>query len=133
MTNRILVIGALMAGIGVAVGAFGAHGLRPILSEKMMAVFETGVRYHLVHALAMLLAGLSAHSFRHRAFVRAGWSFLVGILIFSGSLYTLALTDIRTLGMLTPLGGLAFLLGWGFLAGGYWKVPLKPDSSTSEP
>jgi uncharacterized membrane protein YgdD (TMEM256/DUF423 family) len=131
MTNRILVIGAVMAGIGVAAGAFGAHGLRPILSEKMMAVFETSVRYHLVHALAMLIAGLSAHWFGHRVFVKGGWSFLIGILIFSGSLYTMALTDIRTLGMLTPFGGLAFLIGWGLLARGYWKQPLTRASVTS--
>ena len=75
MANRVLFIGALLALIGVAAGAFGAHGLRPILSEKMMTVFETGVRYHLVHALAMLIAGLSAHWFSHRVFAWAGWSF----------------------------------------------------------
>ncbi len=123
MVHRILVIGACAALIGVAAGAFGAHGLRPILSEKMMTVFETGVRYHLVHALAMLIAGLSAHWFSHRIFVWSGWSFLIGLLLFSGSLYTLALSDIRGLGILTPFGGLAFLIGWGFLAWGYWKVP----------
>ena len=130
MVNRILVIGACAALIGVAVGAFGAHGLRPILSEKMMAVFETGVRYHLVHALAMLIAGLSVHWFSHRIFVWAGWSFLIGLLLFSGSLYTLALLDIRGLGILTPFGGLAFLTGWGFLAWGYWKVPPPRDPSS---
>ncbi|MDH5429498.1 MAG: DUF423 domain-containing protein [Nitrospirota bacterium] len=132
MTNRILIIGAIMAGIGVAAGAFGAHGLRPILSEKMMAVFETGVRYHLVHAMAMLIAGLSAHWFSRRVFLKAGWSFFLGIFIFSGSLYALALTDTRTLGILTPLGGLAFLIGWGFLAWGYWKSPLSPLPSSSK-
>ena len=132
MINRILVIGALMTGIGVAAGAFGVHGLRPILSEKMMAVFETGVRYHLIHSLAMLIAGLSAHWFNHRAFVKAGWSFFVGILIFSGSLFTLALTDIRTLGMFTPLGGLAFLIGWGFLAWGYGNHSPMLDSSSRQ-
>lgn len=132
MGNRILVAGAIMAGIGVAAGAFGAHGLRPILSEKMMAVFETGVRYHLVHAMAMLIAGLSAHGFSHRIFLKAGWSFFLGIIIFSGSLYTLALTDIRTLGMLTPFGGLAFLIGWGFLAWGYWKTSLSLDPSSPQ-
>lgn len=130
MANRILVVGALVAGIGVAAGAFGAHGLRPILSEKMMVVFETGVRYHLVHALAMLIAGVSAHWFNHRAFLNAGWSFFVGILIFSGSLFTLALTEIRTLGMFTPFGGLAFLIGWGFLAWGYWKAPFTFNPSS---
>ena len=129
MVNRILVMGACAALIGVAAGAFGAHGLRPILSEKMMTVFETGVRYHLVHALAMLIAGLSAHWFSHRIFVWAGWSFLLGLLLFSGSLYTLALSDIRGLGILTPFGGLAFLIGWGFLAWGYWKVPPTRNSS----
>ncbi len=133
MANRILVIGACAALIGVAAGAFGAHGLRPILSEKMMTVFETGVRYHLVHALAMLIAGLSAHWFSHRIFVWSGWSFLIGLLLFSGSLYTLALSGIRGLGILTPFGGLAFLIGWGFLAWGYWKVPLIRGTSTSEP
>lgn len=127
MVNRMLVVGAVVAGLGVAAGAFGAHGLRPILSEKMMAVFETGVRYQLVHALAMLIAGLSAHSFKHPAFVKAGWSFFVGILIFSGSLFTLALTETRILGMLTPFGGLAFLIGWGFLAWGYWKTSTTFD------
>ena len=132
MANRILVIGACAALIGVTAGAFGAHGLRPILSEKMMIVFETGVRYHLVHALAMLIAGLSAHWFSHRIFVWSGWSFLIGLLLFSGSLYTLALSGIRGLGILTPFGGLAFLMGWGFLAWGYWKVPLIRDTSTSE-
>lgn len=128
MANRILVIGALMALIGVAAGAFGAHGLRPILSEKMMTVFETGVRYHLVHALAMVIAGLSAQGFGHRIFAWAGWSFFIGLLLFSGSLYTLALSGIRGLGILTPFGGLAFLIGWGLLARGYWKLPPTQNS-----
>ena len=132
MVYRILSLGAIMALIAVAAGAFGAHGLRPMLSEKMMAVFETGVRYHLVHALAMLVAGLSAQAFSHPVFVKAGWSFLVGILIFSGSLYTMTLTDIRTLGILTPIGGLAFLIGWGLLVRGYWKPPLIGKSSVLE-
>ncbi len=121
MAYRILLVGALMAMIGVAAGAFGAHGLRPILSEKMMTVFETGVRYHLVHALAMLIAGLSAQVLGSPVFIKAGWSFFIGILIFSGSLFTMALTDIRTLGMLTPIGGLGFLIGWGLLAWGFRK------------
>ncbi len=132
MINRMLVIGAIMAGIGVAAGAFGAHGLRPILAEKMMTAFETGVQYHLIHALAMLIAGLSAHWFSHRVFVKANWSFLIGIFLFSGSLYTMDLTDIRMLGILTPFGGLAFLIGWGLLAKGYWMIPFHHASSTVE-
>ncbi len=130
MRTRILMIGAITAGIGVAAGAFGAHGLRPILSEKMMTVFETGVRYHLVHALAMLIAGLSLQWSHQRVFLKAGWSFFIGILIFSGSLYTMALTDIRTLGMLTPLGGLAFLIGWGCLAWGYRVAATESNDRT---
>lgn len=128
MANRILIVGALMAMIGVAAGAFGAHGLRPILSEKMMTVFETAVRYQLVHALAMLIAGLSAQVFGSQVFMKAGWSFFIGTLIFSGSLYTMVLTDIRTLGMLTPIGGLGFLIGWGLLAWGYRKIPPTGNS-----
>ncbi len=118
-----------MAMIGVAAGAFGAHGLRPILSEKMMAVFETAVRYQLVHALAMLIAGLSAQVFGPQAFIKAGWSFFIGTLIFSGSLYAMVLTEMRSLGMLTPLGGLGFLIGWGLLAWGFSANKGTGDSS----
>lgn len=126
--QRLLMCGAFMSFLGVAAGAFGAHGLRPILSEPMMAVFETGVRYHLVHGLAILIAGLSAYILGLPAFVRAGWSFFVGILIFSGSLYVLALSGIRTLGILTPFGGLAFLIGWGLLAWGFWSAKQMTQS-----
>lgn len=127
--RRLLMCGAVVSLLGVAAGAFGAHGLRPVLTEQMMAVFETSVRYHLVHGLAILIAGLSAHFFRHRVFLWAGWSFMLGICIFSGSLYTLSLSGIRTLGILTPFGGLAFLIGWGLLARGYWTAQeiIKPQ------
>ncbi len=121
--RALCVCGAIISLLGVAAGAFGAHGLRPILTEPMMAVFETSVRYHLVHGLAILIAGFSAHFFRHRVFLWAGWSFLLGVFIFSGSLYTLSLSGIRSLGILTPFGGLAFLIGWGLLAWGYWSSP----------
>ncbi len=129
--RSLLMCGAVMSFLGVAAGAFGAHGLRPILTEQMMAVFETSVRYHLVHGLAILIAGLSAQYFAHPAFVRAGWSFFVGILVFSGSLCILALSGIRTLGMLTPLGGVAFLIGWGLLAWGFWSAKGLQNSDTS--
>lgn len=117
--RSLLICGAVLSLLGVAAGAFGAHGLRPILTEQMMAVFETSVRYHLVHGLAILIAGLSANFFHHRAFLWSGWSFILGVFIFSGSLYTLSLSGIRTFGILTPFGGLAFLIGWGLLAWGY--------------
>lgn len=120
--RALFVSGAIISLLGVAAGAFAAHGLRPILSESMMAVFETGARYHLIHGLAILIAGFSAHCFRHHVFLWAGWSFILGVVVFSGSLYTLSLSGIRSLGILTPFGGLAFLIGWGLLAWGYWSA-----------
>jgi uncharacterized membrane protein YgdD (TMEM256/DUF423 family) len=120
MARQILVSGALIALAGVAVGAFGAHGLRSLLSEPMLNVFETGVRYHLIHALGMLIAGLSLAYAPARWFTYAAWAFSLGIILFSGSLYMLSISGLRTLGMITPLGGLCFLVGWGLLARGYW-------------
>ncbi|MDR4495348.1 MAG: DUF423 domain-containing protein [Nitrospirales bacterium] len=120
--RSLFMCGAILSLLGVAAGAFGAHGLRPILTEQMMAVFETSVRYHLVHGLAILIAGFSGHLFRHRGFLWAGRSFILGVFVFSGSLYTLSLSGIRTFGILTPFGGLAFLIGWGLLAWGYWSA-----------
>ena len=105
-------VGALMAGIGVGLGAFGAHGLRGRLSPEMLAVFETGVRYQMYHALAILLTAALMARVDGRASIIAGWSFFAGIMIFSGSLYALALTGVTTLGAITPIGGLAFLIGW---------------------
>lgn len=116
MARTFLAIGALAGLTGVALGAFGAHGLRGRLSPEMLAVFETGVRYQLYHAL--VLVALSALGPRPNGWsiVWAGWLFASGIVLFSGSLYLLALTGVRGLGAITPLGGVAFLLGWGLLA-----------------
>ena len=115
------VVGAAFASLAVAGGAFGAHSLKRVLSADMLAVFETAVRYQMYHALALLLVGES----RHRApanvwWNRAGWSFVVGIGLFSGSLFALAFTELRWCGAVTPVGGLAFLLGWVFLAVGHF-------------
>lgn len=109
-------VGALMGFVGVGLGAFGAHGLRARLSPDMLAVFETGVRYQMYHALALLAVAAVMSRGDGRAVVVAGWSFITGILIFSGSLYALALTGVTTLGAITPIGGLAFLVGWVALA-----------------
>jgi len=135
MARQILMSGALMALLGVVIGAFGAHGLKPFLSEQMLAVFETGVRYHLIHALGMLSAGLSLGYAPIRYFRWAGWAFFLGIVLFSGSLYVMSISGVRGLGIITPLGGLCFLVGWGLLARGYWKcfppedIPLSPPDS----
>jgi uncharacterized membrane protein YgdD (TMEM256/DUF423 family) len=112
--SPLIALGALNAAIAVAAGAFAAHGLRDRLAERALAVFETGARYHMYHALAMILAGLLA--------ARApGWMFQAGIVLFSGSLYALALTDVKGLGAVTPIGGLAFLAGWLWLAYAAWR------------
>lgn len=116
-----LTIGAVLAGISVAAGAFGAHALKAILTPEMLAVFETGARYQMYHALALIAVGLSLERRPRPAFAGAGWAFLVGIALFSGSLSALALSGLRVFGALTPLGGLAFLIGWGLLAWGWWQ------------
>lgn len=114
-------IGALLGGVGVGLGAFGAHGLRQRLSPEMLAVFETGARYQMYHALALLaVAALLARQDASRALTFAGWSFTAGTFIFSGSLYLLALTGVSTLGAITPIGGVAFLAGWLALAIAAW-------------
>ncbi len=109
-------VGAVMGFVGVGLGAFGAHGLKGRLSAEMLAVFETGVRYQMYHALALLVLGALMSRLEGRAVVVAGWSFTAGILLFSGSLYALALSGITTLGAITPIGGVAFLIGWIALA-----------------
>jgi len=121
MARNILISGAIAALLGVATGAFGAHGLRSLLSDHMLNVFETGVRYHLFHALGMLAAGLSLAYAPIRHFKVAAWAFALGIVLFSGSLYALSISGVRALGIITPVGGLCFIVGWGLLAWGYWK------------
>ena len=116
MDRTFLFIGALFGGVGVGLGAFGAHGLKGRLSQEMLAVFETGVRYQMYHALALLALGAMMTRLEGRAVVVAGWSFTAGILIFSGSLYALALSGVTMLGAITPIGGVAFLAGWLALA-----------------
>ena len=108
--NRVLVaVGAINAAIAVAAGAFAAHGLKERLEPKMLEVFETGARYQMYHALAIALCGLLAAR-------TPGLIFQTGIVLFSGSLYALALTDVKVLGAITPFGGVAFLVGWVWLA-----------------
>jgi uncharacterized membrane protein YgdD (TMEM256/DUF423 family) len=116
MDRTFLLVGAIAGFLGVGLGAFGAHGLRGRLSPEMLAVFETGVRYHMYHALALLLTSLVMARMSGWLVVTAGWCFTVGILLFSGSLYLLAVTGVTILGAITPLGGLAFLAGWACLA-----------------
>ena len=108
--------GSILAGIAVGLGAFGAHGLRGILSPEDLVTFETGVRYQMYHALALLGVAWAVTQWETVLLEWTGWLFVLGILVFSGSLYILVLTGQRWLGAVTPLGGLAFILGWILLA-----------------
>lgn len=116
MEQRLLRIGAVLGGLGVAAGAFGAHGLKESVSAADLAIFETGVRYHLVHALATIAAAWAAGRFPGRAAALAGRFFVGGIAVFSGTLYVMALGGPRWLGAVTPIGGVALIAGWGCLA-----------------
>jgi uncharacterized membrane protein YgdD (TMEM256/DUF423 family) len=117
MDRTFLLFGAVFGFLSVALGAFGAHGLRGRLSAEMLAIFETGVRYGMYHTLALLVVSAAIGRLGDaRLLVSAGWLFVAGIVLFSGSLYALALTGVTTLGAITPFGGLAFLAGWACLA-----------------
>jgi uncharacterized membrane protein YgdD (TMEM256/DUF423 family) len=117
MDRTFLLVGAVLGFLGVAGGAFGAHALRSRLSPEMLAVFETGVRYQMYHTLALLIvAAAVGHLGKAHLLVISGWSFVAGIVLFSGSLYALALTSVGILGAITPLGGVLFLIGWTSLA-----------------
>jgi len=110
-------LGALAMFLGVALGAFGAHGLKQRVAMDLLAIWNTAVLYHLVHALGLILVGILVQLLPgHPQFVTAGWFLLAGMLIFSGSLYLLVLSGYKPLGMITPLGGVSFLVGWLLLA-----------------
>ena len=110
--RRWLRLGSILGFLGVGFGAFGAHALKTRLSPELLTIFETGVRYQMYHALALLALGLAAPRLGESSTRRSGFSFTFGILIFSGTLYALALTGQRWLGALTPVGGLLLLFGW---------------------
>ncbi len=117
LLRSFLLLGALNAFLSVALGAFGAHALRSRITPDLLAIYQTGVQYHMVHALGLLLIAALSERLTATALVRwSGWLLVAGIVLFSGSLYALALTGIRILGAITPLGGLCFLAGWALLA-----------------
>lgn len=113
--------GALSGFFGVVLGAFGAHLLKAKLSERALAIYQTAVQYHMIHALALIALGLWAAQNPHVDTAWPGWAFTWGILVFSGSLYTLAITDLHFLGAITPIGGVLFLVGWIQFAFLVWK------------
>jgi uncharacterized membrane protein YgdD (TMEM256/DUF423 family) len=121
MERIFAVLGALSGLIAVGAGAFGAHGLKARLTPELLAVFETGARYQIYHALALLAVAWAIARWPGRAAVASGWCFVGGTVIFSGSLYLLALTGVRGFGAITPLGGVLFLAGWLLLALVAWR------------
>lgn len=112
-TKRFLILGGINAALVVMLGAFGAHGLKTKISAEMLAVYQTGVHYHLFHALGLLVVGLVATQIADSVWLKwSGWLMLVGIILFSGSLYVLSVSGLRWLGMVTPFGGVAFIAAW---------------------
>jgi uncharacterized membrane protein YgdD (TMEM256/DUF423 family) len=122
MLRGFLMLAAFFGFTGVALGAFAAHGLKSRLTPEYLAIFRTGVTYQLVHTLALLGVALLATQIPGRLITWAGASFVVGILLFSGSLYLLTVTGVSKLGIITPFGGLAFLVGWLCLGLAAWRL-----------
>ncbi len=116
MNRFILAFGASAAMVAVILGAFAAHGLKGQLSSEMLAVFQTGVQYQFYHALGLLAVGIIAKHLSSGLVIRAGQCFIAGIVLFSGSLYALALTSVKWLGPVTPIGGVCFIVGWLLLS-----------------
>lgn len=118
LTRIFIAAAGVFGGLSVAGGAFASHALKDRLTDQALAIFETGARYQMYHALALLLVALLLSRAQESQvfFAVAGWAFIAGNIIFSGSLYTLSLTNIKWLGAITPLGGVSYILGWGCLA-----------------
>ena len=124
--RRLLRTGAALAALGVLLGAFGAHTLKNSLGAEMLAIYQTGVQYHLIHALGIvLIAFLASTQPAWKRLIMAGWLMSIGVLLFSGSLYLLAATGVRALGAITPLGGLCFIVAWGLLVFAPVRIPTR--------
>lgn len=124
MARILMVWGSILAGLAVAGGAFASHALQQQLSERALEIFETGTKYQMYHALAILFVALVLSSLETDSNLLkvAGYAFIVGIVLFSGSLYALSLSGIKLIGLITPIGGIAFLIGWGCLAFGVLQL-----------
>lgn len=116
------VLGAVFAATSVAAGAFGAHALKSILDPPMLAVYETAARYQMYHAVGLFVVAWLSRETRGASVVIAGWLFCAGILLFSGSLYVVALAGIKWMGALTPLGGVSLIAGWSCVAWAAWRA-----------
>jgi uncharacterized membrane protein YgdD (TMEM256/DUF423 family) len=121
LSQRWFVVGSLLGALGVALGAFGAHGLKARVGPDLLEIWETAARYHLIHALALIATAWAATRWPGPATSAAGWLFLAGVVLFSGSLYALVLSGVRALGAVTPVGGLCLIAGWLALTLAAWR------------
>lgn len=125
-TARFLLLGgSLNMALVILFGAFGAHGLKNILSPSMLSIYQTGVHYHALHSLALLVLGGIALTWQSVWLRRTAYLLLTGIILFSGSLYALSISGVHAIGIITPLGGAAFVLAWLLLVFGLWREKLK--------
>jgi uncharacterized membrane protein YgdD (TMEM256/DUF423 family) len=119
-----LILGGINAAVVVLLGAFGAHGLKARMTAEMLSMYQTGVHYHLFHALGLLAVGLVATQISGSAYLKwSGWSMLAGIILFSGSLYVMSVSGLRWLGIITPFGGVAFIVAWVLFVAAIAKSP----------
>jgi uncharacterized membrane protein YgdD (TMEM256/DUF423 family) len=125
--RSLLAVGCVLAGVGVAAGAFGAHMLKTILEPPMLAAYDTATRYQMYHAFGMVLVGMAMRVYDDRRLAMAGWLFATGIVLFCGSLYGIALAGLKWLGPITPLGGLTFIIGWGIFGWRVWRGVSAPE------
>ena len=122
MSKLFLILGSINAATAVTMGAFGAHSLKTKISQDMLSVFQTAVQYHFYHSLGLLIIGLLTIYFKPEKYLKiAGWIMFIGIILFSGSLYILSTTGTRWLGIITPVGGIAFIISWIYIAIAVWK------------
>lgn len=126
MSKQILMVASILLALAVAIGAFGAHGLKARLSAEMIMIYKTGVEYHFYHAIGLLLIGVLSVSYPSGLLNWSAILLVTGIFLFSGSLYVLAISGMKWLGAITPLGGLSFIAGWVLLFVAVWKkIPLR--------
>ncbi|SET61057.1 Uncharacterized membrane protein YgdD, TMEM256/DUF423 family [Nitrosomonas marina] len=128
MPKPFLLLGAINTFLCIALGAFGAHGLKSVLTDDMQTIFHTGLQYHLYHSFGLLIIGLLLiHYAKSRLIELSGWLMLLGIILFSFNLYMLSLTEIRAFGIITPFGGFSYIVSWVVLAIALWKVNPSVD------
>jgi len=130
LSQRFLGLGTVFAGSAVAAGAFGAHALKETLDAQMLQVFDTATRYQMYHAFGLCIVSWAIDRYPEQQLEQTGWLFTIGILLFSGSLYVVSLAEIRLMGAVTPIGGLAFVAGWVLFGWRIWRnAPLTRSAS----